>query len=79
MIALVVSASILGSVGVAYALARRGRWSREGVVPKSQLPTALQRQELDRLAFRHRVRTRAVLDAAIHDIQKAAREYRSDR
>lgn len=79
MIVLVLSASILGSVGVAYALARRGRWSREGVVPKSRLPTALQRQELDRMAFRHRVRTRAVLDAAIHDIQKAAGEYRAER
>jgi hypothetical protein len=43
------------------------------------LPVELQHQELDRRAFHHGVRSRAVLDAALHEIQQVAREQREDR
>jgi hypothetical protein len=76
VIALVVCASIACSVGVVYLLARSGRLNQGGSVPHRHLPTELQRQELDRLAFGHRVRTRAVIDRAMHDINRAARQHR---
>lgn len=79
MIFLIVCTSILAMIGVTYLLARSGRWSRRHAIPPRHLPTELQRQELDRLAFQHRVRTRAILDSALHDIQQTAGQHRKRR
>ena len=79
MIALIVTASILCCVGALYLVVRSGRWSPGTRIPPRHLSTDLQRQELDRLAFQHRIRTRAVLDSALRDIKKAAGEHRSGR
>ena len=76
MIGVIVAVGILVAVGVIYGLARSGRWT-----PRSQrhLPSELQIQELDRLAFQHRIRTRAILDSALHRIERTASEHRDGR
>lgn len=79
MIVVIVCTGVLGMLMVTYLLARGGRWSHRDAIPPRQLPSELQRQELDRLAFQHRVRTRAILDSALHNIQKAAGEHRNCR
>ena len=79
MIAAIVCTCILVMLMFTYLLARHGRWSREDAIPPRRLPTELQRQELDRLAFQHRIRTRAILDSALHDIKKVAGEHRNGR
>jgi len=66
-------------LGVLYGLARSGRWIPRSPIPPRHLPTELQRQELDRRAFQHRIRTRAILDSALHDIHRAVREHRDER
>jgi hypothetical protein len=65
--------------GVIYRLARRWRRTLSTPIPPFQLPSGLQEQELDRLAFQHRIRTRAILDRAHHDIHTAASEHRNKR
>jgi hypothetical protein len=79
VIALIVTASILSCIGALYLVARSGRWSPQRAIPPRHLPTELQCQELDRLAFQHRIRTRAVLDSALRDIKRATGEHRSGR
>jgi hypothetical protein len=79
VIVVTVCAGILGMLMVTYLLARGGRRSRRDAIPPRHLPSELQRQELDRLAFQHRVRTRVILDSALHNIQKAAGEHRNGR
>jgi hypothetical protein len=79
VIVVIVCTGILGMLMVTYLLARGGRWRQGDAIPPRHLPSELQRQELDRLAFQHRVRTRAILDSALHNIQKAAGEHRNGR
>jgi hypothetical protein len=79
VIVVIVCTGILAMLMVTYLLARGGRWSQRDAIPPRHLPSELQRQELDRLAFQHRVRTRAILDSALHNIQKAAGEHRNGR
>jgi hypothetical protein len=79
MTCLIACAVILVVLVATYLLARSDRRCGGDVVPPHRLPTELQRQEFDRLSYEHRVRTRAILDSALHSIQKVAGEHRNDR